>query len=144
MVQIREHCSVETERPLARNFARLARKFDRSAKLELEIARKKFARKKLELEIARKNFARTRSARNMSCSVCSVFARKLEKSKGYDWMSLYFVLRIHSFNNLENHFEILYIFRNIDSILEFVCHNFSKINLFSCDYRYKKRYLSKS
>ena len=69
--------SVETERPLARNFARLARKFDRSTKLELEIARKKFAQKKLELEIARKIFARARSARNMSCSV---LARKLEQS----------------------------------------------------------------
>ena len=72
----------------ARNFARLARKFDRSTKLELEIARKKFARKKLELEIARKIFAPARSARNMSCSVCSVFARKLEQSKEYNCKSI--------------------------------------------------------
>ena len=44
--------SDETERPLTRNFARLARKFDRSTKLELEIARKILARNRLELDIA--------------------------------------------------------------------------------------------
>ena len=44
--------SAETERLFARNFAWLARKFDRSTKLELEIARKNLARKRLELDIA--------------------------------------------------------------------------------------------
>ena len=67
--------SVETERPLARNFARLARKFDRSTKLELEIARKNLARKRLELDIARKRFCSNSLARNMPCSFLLGFAR---------------------------------------------------------------------
>ena len=67
--------SAETERLFARNFARLARKFDRSTKLELEIARKNIARKRLELDIARKKFCSNSLARNMSCSFLLGFAR---------------------------------------------------------------------
>ena len=58
--------------------------------------------KKISLKIT---WSRNRSARNMSYSVCLVFARKLEHSKGYNWKSLYFVLRIHYFNNLEMNFK---------------------------------------
>ena len=67
--------SAETERLFARNFARLARKFDRSTKLELEIARKNLARKRLELDIARKRFCSNLLARNMPCSFMLGFAR---------------------------------------------------------------------
>ena len=58
--------SAETERPLARNFARLARKLSRSTKLELEIAHKKscskkartrYRSKKILLELACSKFA---------------------------------------------------------------------------------------
>ena len=70
-----EEFSAETERVFARNFARLARKFDRSTKLELEIARKNLARKRLELDIARKRFCSNSLARNMPCSFLLGFAR---------------------------------------------------------------------
>ena len=73
--------SAETERLFARNFARLARKFDRSTKLELEIARKNLARKRLELDIARKRFCSNSLARNMPCSFLLGFARYLKYYK---------------------------------------------------------------
>ena len=93
--------SAETERLFARNFARLARKFDRSTKLELEIARKNLAWKRLELDIARKNFCSNSLALNINCLFCSVL---LDTQNN-----------INEFNkdfNLLFLFSVLYSFRN--------------------------------
>ena len=55
---------VETKHRIARNLARIARKFIRSTKIEIENARKKFARFLLGSKEDRKFYARDRSDRN--------------------------------------------------------------------------------
>ena len=62
------HCNtesrVETKHRIARNLARIARKFTRLIKIEIEMLKKKFARFLLGSKEDRKFYARDRSDRN--------------------------------------------------------------------------------
>ena len=66
---------VETKHRIARNLARIARKFTRSTKIEIEMLEKKFARFLLGSKEDRKFYARDRSDRN---SMLEKIARKLK------------------------------------------------------------------
>ena len=66
---------VETKHRIARNLARIARKFTRSTKIEIEMLEKKFARFLLGSKEDRKFYARDRSDRN---SMLEMIARKLK------------------------------------------------------------------
>ena len=66
---------VETKHRIARNLARIARKFTRSTKIEIEMLEKKFARFLLGSKEDRKFYARDRSDRN---SMLEMIARKLQ------------------------------------------------------------------
>ena len=68
---------VETKHRIARNLARIARKFTRSTKIEIENARKKFARFLLGSKEDRKFYARDRPDRT---SMLEMLARR-SKSK---------------------------------------------------------------
>ena len=64
---------VETKHRIARNLARIARKFTRSTKIEIEMLEKKFARFMLGSKDDRKFYDRDRSDRN---SMLEMLARK--------------------------------------------------------------------
>ena len=66
---------VETKHRIARNLARIARKFTRSTKIEIEMLEKKIARFLLGSKEDRKFYARDRSDRT---SVLEMIARKLK------------------------------------------------------------------
>ena len=66
---------VETKHRIARNLARIARKFTRSTKIEIEMLEKKIARFLLGSKEDRKFYARDRSDRN---SMLEMIARKLK------------------------------------------------------------------
>ena len=66
---------VETKHRIARNLARIARKFTRSTKIEIEMLEKKIARFLLGSKEDRTFYARDRSDRN---SMLEMIARKLK------------------------------------------------------------------